>query len=403
MSFKIPLHRLPYAFRKPKVWLAATLSISLLHSCTDKKEEAVPVGVVSKADTRSAPITYVKADVHLETLARSLSIVLAKNPSAITVLDAALAEEFDGDHDVSYNTLCSLPVGKQTFGQLMASEYPTNQMLDPNTEVGARIIVSVPVESERLVQYSTPAVVSVPTGFTEGVDTSVTGYLSGNALSFDTRTEPTEPVVVVSIGERLDKDGLVRPEFTHSTITRPPVSSREVGDQEFLTGVRCDDLGAIEPWIRGRPELRLYVASTVAGTNPNTPPTQTGVKIQDKILFNPRRNQVGGRMWDLDGAYKLFTWTDQFSNYYNMTWVEEDGGPTVKLSLGVTGEFGGFNIDGKGKINLGNLDIDFSKWENDDDIGGQLIYRFDDGRPGTRAPILIRYGSIFTAQVQPQQ
>src|SRR6185295_939035 len=145
------------------------------------------------------------------------------------------------------------------------------------------------------------------------------------------------PVIVVGISERVDNNGALKYTFEGSS----PYDERVNGQNTILGAIRCPDLGHIESWLNGKPELRLRIYGAKLYESSSTP---TAVKITT-TYYNPKRSDIDG-VWYNPGT-SLFNWyrywysptTDfVYGSEVNFYWVEEDGGSgiTIDLDLGGT-------------------------------------------------------------------
>ncbi|UYZ61709.1 hypothetical protein [Hymenobacter weizhouensis] len=338
---------------------------------------------------------------YLDNLAKTLAIVIRKNPEVGRIIKNNALQKIDGDYDILYSNLENTNVSGSTIGELMRQEGFQNFIpkagentvsLGISDEYSKKTIISIPSNIEDYTEniILNTKVASFPFGNDETISSVVAYDGDGNSSTVSALQEPSEPYVVVSFGERIDDAGLVKEEFRNLNDPSGRTQNRNVNDGEFITAIKCNNLGAIEPWLRGKPELRLYVASAVADLNTSGPPTVNGVKIQDGVLFaTAKRKEIDNKFYSVND-YRLFTWTQKYSDYYTMAWIEEDGGPTVTFKLSVTPKFAFVTTS------TADLNIDFSNWEKDDNLGSVQVYR-----PDLAANTLgeIRFGTTFTTQI----
>jgi hypothetical protein len=193
-------------------------------------------------------------DQHIQRTAKSLAILLTENREVKDLLQIEANRRVDGDYDVIYSSFSYLQLGdgrtiKQSIDEISSRDFePPLPQLNPTEKDNLRrLIVSIPIGienwSEKAPPMKPPLVAVLPSDFEE-TTVSVTAYdQNGQASSISTEEEPTGLVAVVSIGERIAEDGLVKEEYRPGTET--VVEERVIGHGEFLQGVRCDDLNAI--------------------------------------------------------------------------------------------------------------------------------------------------------------
>lgn len=94
------------------------------------------------------------------------------------------------------------------------------------------------------------------------------------------------------------------------------MNGRTDGAQEYGGRIQVPDLGALEPWVKGKPEFKYFVYS------------HTGTLIKERAFGKWRRSAFGGGAWvymkDFIGTWYSAEWGP--STYER--WLEEDGGPT---------------------------------------------------------------------------
>lgn len=132
----------------------------------------------------------------------------------------------------------------------------------------------------------------------------------------------------------------------------PTDRSKLSGKSEYLlkAGFKSQrDLEEVEPWPKGRPEVRCYVAF------------HDGSK--ESIFFDDR-GWWNGNTKDLN--IQFWKWADEAKSgdYYTIKWIEDDEGTAVDLSLSYTYK----GITGK---------VGF-KWNDDDDTIGERSVHYTD-------------------------
>ncbi|UYZ61177.1 hypothetical protein [Hymenobacter latericus] len=326
---------------------------------------------------------------YLDDLARVMATVLAKNDAARGALLEEVSKQFDGDYDARFTSLLAVNVGGASFENLLnEAGLKTNPAeVGLSVEQFNRIVVSIPVLQESWSKVHAPIVTYIPEGVLDLDLNSTRAYnAAGEAFELPTREEPTLPAVVASFGERLDEKGEVRPEFIAPVLE---TGERGGGNYEYLSRMKCTNLGAIEPWLRGKPELRLYAAIAEQHySNGGQTTTQVANIVEDGTLFQPSRNDIsnGISLW-----YRMFRWenttTSSASREYKIRWREEDGGPTLKVKTKLA--FTWKNKMMSTEVTVFEADADFSAWEKDDEIGTKTVHVND---PNT---FDYNYGSIF--------
>ncbi len=242
-------------------------------------------------------------------------------------------------------------------------------------------------------------VVALPANYDDQKDYQLRGYTKqGEMVMLSSRVAPNRPVLVVGRNERVicvprgtnpgegyklyyqgrtnayyfrnpplqwhlpedgDDDGggymppvEPNPQPPKPVAPTPTDRSKLSGKSEYLlkAGFKSQrDLEEVEPWPKGRPEVRCYVAFH-DGSKEN--------------MFLGDRGWWNGNTKDLN--IQFWKWADEAKSgdYYTIKWIEEDGGAAVDLSLSYTYK----GITGK---------VGF-KWNDDDDTIGERSVHYTD-------------------------
>ncbi|RYU80286.1 hypothetical protein [Hymenobacter persicinus] len=372
--------------------LALGLASLSLSSCEKLDQDVAPRNAATIGANAGQLVagTTDAANSYFASMAATIARIINTNPKAKQVLEQLASQQFDGDYDVAYQTLLRADVGGQSFGDLLHNEgFQTDPLAAGlSQEQANRIIVAIPVFIENWNSMPVLQATYIPVGVPDSELKTVPTYdglghtaeftadlkpLQESFVNQEMRLEeqPSTPFVVVSLGERLDESGAVRQEFTPLYKQRlkqqqealMQTSARGGGREEYLRGIKCDRLGEYEPAIRGQPEFRLYAASSYNNSFSTSSPVVVPYKIMDGILFTGSRSTFD---YGFDPNMLLFRWNTNFSDFYTMRWIEEDGGPTIKLTLDASYTKGGIKFGG-------STTIDFSHWEDDDYVGEQAI------------------------------
>lgn len=104
-------------------------------------------------------------------------------------------------------------------------------------------------------------------------------------------------------------------------VTCNPTGIRNNKGLEYLKSFRIENLNKIEGWLKGKPELRLFIIG------------KGGAEIGEKFWGHIKRSTIkNGYTADVFvTTWDLAVWDDTMI----YKWVEEDGGPTIEISLGL--------------------------------------------------------------------
>lgn len=161
-------------------------------------------------------MTVQYVDELIDTFARVLSRSL-ENVEFRTELKNQVELMFDNDYDVLYSSLATVELKKTggTVSDLLATKYRTlyNESGEdffhalhynlPNLQI------SVPIHLDKWNPSSyRPYVIPLPIEFNDGEDVLVNGYDGDSVrISVSSKEEPKYPVIVISISERVDRNG----------------------------------------------------------------------------------------------------------------------------------------------------------------------------------------------------
>ena len=153
-------------------------------------------------------------------------------------------------------------------------------------------------------------------------------------------------------------------EVTNPNSVASPVihnnSSRFNGQSEYGAIINVTNIGAIEPWVSGKVELKFIVFN------------QSGAKINELELSKTKRKNVDNKWKDFNKF--LFNWnTSNIGNFVIEAWLELDGGTSTST---VSATF-------PGACNTcPSTSVSYTKTKSDDNLG-QTIIQFTDPVPTT--------------------
>ena len=179
---------------------------------------------------RSIAADAAETNAALETLARAVAAAMADG-QARQALHAAVAERFDGAPNVLLSRVLiptaskgdasaalRTAVASALAAQSRSTPEGASRALAQMATAHARIQIAVPVLfSEWNPAEQVPVVAVVPEGVPEDeIETYRAFDADGNALLLDAKTDPDRPVVVVSLNERVDETGVLRPIYAEA-------------------------------------------------------------------------------------------------------------------------------------------------------------------------------------------
>lgn len=344
---------------------ACGLACLFLYSC-NQKETAVQPQQVSESATDQR--------MQLEEAAKVLAMSL-QDPSVRVAIKKEAEKMFDGDYDILYSNFANhqLPDGSTFEGKLMAAKSKLagagkateNQKLAA-TDI-ALLNISVPVHIEQWDANSYVPLVAV-NDVVPGSDKIKAFDAQGKLHLLDLNVMPDQPVVVVGLNERMNKDGSMK-EFINATPGKMQLEPRQTspnGRTKWDEYYRADGyferlnmfrwtnnnaLGAAESWAAGAPEVRLYIVAIESNRT-----IWSGFWKDDRGKFNDAA-------WYVTET-NMFVWnrptTGNAVAYY---WVEEDN--EVEWTHSFKAYFLGqeYNLTVKGKsgdFKIGHTEVEFT-------------------------------------------
>lgn len=288
----------------------------------------------------------------LREAAQGLAALLA-DTSVRRIVKEEVGKKFDGDFDVLYRDIANRKIANvQTFHQALgkavgraekrAGRGTAGLGLDTLASSLPQLQISVPVGFEDWdVENTTPLVTFVPAGVNDDEMREIEAFdATGRRVLLDAQTRPDSPVVVLSMNERTDPHGYLRPEFVQEAarsramekmvtpeqdpdgdISYEPTSptysiapsnacdsrAHAYGDQEYLHQIKINNTH--EPWIKGSPEI--YATYSFVDS--------VGIRGQFYMSSVDNENQ----WYSINGP--LFYWQSYYGSTFVMAVYEQDG------------------------------------------------------------------------------
>lgn len=197
----------------------------LLTSCT-KEQEVSKVSMINQEKEKSDNYELNRAiDQYAKGIAR-----LLENKEVRTIIKEEAMRKFDGDYDILATSLQEKTIQSEncTFFELLSDQLgslgvPNGASLirEINTTI-PNLQIAVPVNCEKWDTDSfCPKTVPVPVDFIDSNHNFITGYDSmGDVFEFGLDKDPDEPVIVISVSERIDDKGNLRWDEMDSIFTK---------------------------------------------------------------------------------------------------------------------------------------------------------------------------------------
>lgn len=238
-----------------------------------------------------------------------------------------IGNKFDGDYNVLFNDLLD-----------QKSEFMKDfEKLE--IEIDPLLQIAVPKHFSKLSIEHVPKVFIVP-NLPEDEIFEIYELKGMKLFPYDVNVIPDEPVIVLNLNERVTYDPenntyIVDESYqyydrlmendeeirinTRGGLPSGPCNYGRDGDM-YLVGLRSTNLAGIEPWISGKPELRLNI---MASENEYLAQQGQGNNIME-TFYKPKRGDIEPG-WMYVNDY-LFYWPESYPETIGFKWVEEDGG-----------------------------------------------------------------------------
>ena len=195
--------------------LVAAISIVLLASCTKDDVESHSIQSINEYSVEQ------KTDL-ISSYAQMLAASMG-NPEIRNVIKSEAQLKFDGDYDILVNTLHSVELKEHnvTIKKMLANscvETRANEggfsgdldtLIEEIQSQFPNLQVSVPVHCDEWdTENYIPLVAFLPYDYDDQVATEIEAFdTNGNSYMLSLDEDPEQPVIVVSISERVDRDG----------------------------------------------------------------------------------------------------------------------------------------------------------------------------------------------------
>lgn len=337
----------------------------------DTKQETV--NIFEKSESNFARIR-----IQLDEAAKTFSQIIANKEVRNIIKQKALLR-FDGDYNILYSTLKSEKLQDgNTIENILNNLNPKFSQIASSIP---KFNISVPVECDNWnANEYLPSVAIQPFGLSERKLITIKSYtVYGQVEYLNAQKDPTVPVIVLGVSERVDEKENLRPEFIDN-----PTMERVSGSNEITEKINCPNLGAIESWTSGAPELWQTIYGFQSNSNVNPNPAFTPVTITRQFYKPNKRNDINNRFWYCNR--NLYYWytdpntsTSVYADATTHAWLEEDyfiPGGGLDVTLGISGTIK-VKIFGIETSFTPNASVTFNIENDDDDCGSNTVHFLD--------------------------
>ena len=261
----------------------------------------------------------------------------------------------DGDFDILVSQVLNSKIGIQNFSDKIKNSSAKGKDIFDNATKNPKLNIAIPILIEKWDDTKQQPLVAVTIGATEKETKFLKAFDSkGVSYFIDASIEPNVPVIVVGNNERMN----------YQSDIKKAKNSRTSGNYEKITWLKCPNLGNIESWWYGAPEIRFdgvvyndgFTAAYQAFTNMEYPNNR-----------NQASNGYTLAIWT--SIQNLFIWnfeSNQGPDYYIQSWEIDDDGTTQSLTVGVSA--------GKKDAVTGTASYTLSYKSEDRKLKGELIH-----------------------------
>lgn len=274
-------------------------------------------------DEKGAKVNYLEGNFQYEQFAKSLAKLL-KDKEVRKIIKSEANKKFDGDFDILAKTFLTINLIKDSFKNTY-NKNKEGELFEDLINLNEKLNISIPINIEKWNEISKEVLVVVANGAIENQTKQLKAFDSnGKTYLIDGILPPDQPVIVIGNNERVGLN-VYKVDRKGAKVAY----TRNLGNAEIINYIQCPNLGEIESWYFGGPELRFNVVvynvsySTTFSPNP--------------LWSTLSRNQASGGY----AAYlNLFNWyfnTSHGQNYQVNSFEIDDAGSTQSLTVGVNG------------------------------------------------------------------
>ncbi len=307
--------------KKVQVLVISTLFLFGISGCKDGnfigfESEALKDEILIPSTAKISNIASLREDnssshFEIEEFARLLAISLKDREMRVFLKNEA-NKQFDGDFDILVGKIINTNVGDGSFSEkikhnALHGAVKSQEIID-NVLKNNRLNISIPVHFGKWNPNFQSPLVAVAIDAIESETKLLKAFDSnGKLYLIDANLEPNLPVIIVGINERVDDEGILKTKFgVKSSLLR------QENSPEYVYSMKVDDVGDIESWWNGEPEIKCVISGYRFGAVVS--PIWSGE-------WTPGRATIEQEY--IPNTF-TFTWTADYGNYLSYTWLEED-------------------------------------------------------------------------------
>jgi hypothetical protein len=340
--------------------IASLVAVMAVGCSEDDQEVITPNANVNPSVSNVGNLAVNSVDAAREDVARKLAKALT-NVQLREFIKEEVLKKFDGDYDVLFSKVLTQA---NQLGVDLAD-------LTTTTDEQPLLNLAVPVNAESWnAQTYTPLVAFLPGDYDEATTTQIKAFdASGNVHILDTKKAPSVPVIVIGQNERTEiqqgqvvlKKGLISvgtvkkgdSQGKYSPLSNAGIAGCGLMPYDkmlYLTGFRSENLGAIEHWTLGAPEIRMNMYYADQNRNVNLIYGSTAGNLWEPS----KRSDVDKNWWRFSN--KLTRWSQSYGDMVNFNLWEEDGGSNKGVPVVIKGKYLGIEFEVNFTVTIKNDD-----------------------------------------------
>lgn len=390
-------------------YLTIMLSIGIMAACTEPNIEEGPL--VERLSSNQ--------DIHFEELTKLISSKMT-DPSFRQFIKMESIEQFDGDYDILFAKMVTKDINSGG-NKINVRSYLTNVLNNGRTSGEAEAFIEILLQDYPLLQVSIPEIYEgstekwdaetksilvayLPEDYDEFKTKDLIAYDSeGNKHLIDAINEPTVPVIVIGLNERINysegsSSGRIVPYFSNKYFTyffnsdekesldsNDRMMATHAFDRDSNNGrdvlykgrfVDKDAFRQVEKWPGGRPEFKVVIGYIDKSSGTPTARTTTKYLSEDGWI---KKKFFSADLLTKTINVPILTWyKDRYALDMTYIWVELDasGSGSIEVTSQLVTKF----EDGTATTQTIKTTID----NNDDQAGDSVVqYEHPTGGDGT--------------------
>ncbi|UBM59417.1 DUF3103 domain-containing protein [Marinilongibacter aquaticus] len=233
-------------------------------------------------------------------------------------------KKFDDDYDILVSQVLYSKIGRETFETKICKKSESNFQKLNRAIRNKKLNISIPLWIENWDTDKNELLVAVSIGAKDGETEYLKAFDSdGNVYIIDAKVEPELPVLVVGNNERMG----------YKAKNKQTTSLRTSGGMEKVTWLKCPNLGTIEGWFDGAPEIRWEGVVYNSATN-----TAIQAFVNNENAPSRHHAKDGYTLSIWTSNQNLFHWyfdAHHGPEYYIQAFEIDDDGSSISMTTNI--------------------------------------------------------------------